>query len=107
MSIQSDPSFLWVRPRLVGGRTNVWGRECLRMSDIELKAASYDGAGVDWPIGYADLGRHYEMVEEYVGIQGMTEGLPGCPTASSSPPMPMTCAETALRTRIEGSSAAR
>ncbi len=23
---ESDPPFLWVRPRLVGGRTNIWGR---------------------------------------------------------------------------------
>ncbi len=95
----SDPSFLWVRPRLVGGRTNVWGRECLRMSDIELKAASLDGAGVDWPIGYADLVPYYETVEDYVGIQGMTEGLPGLPDGHFQPAMPMTCAETALRTR--------
>ena len=74
---KSDPAFLWVRPRIVGGRTNVWGRECLRMSDIELKAASLDGSGVDWPISYADLVPYYELVEDYVGIQGMPEGLAG------------------------------
>jgi choline dehydrogenase-like flavoprotein len=95
----SDPSFLWVRPRVVGGRTNVWGRECLRISDIELKAASLDGAGADWPISYADLVPYYELVEDYVGIQGMTEGLPGLPDGRFQPAMAMTCAETALRTR--------
>ncbi len=95
----SDPSFLWVRPRVVGGRTNVWGRECLRISDIELKAGSLDGAGVDWPIGYADLVPYYELVEDYVGIQGMSEGLPGLPDGRFQPAMAMTCAETALRTR--------
>ena len=52
---ESDPKFVWVRPRIVGGRTNVWGRESLRISDFEFKAASHDGAGVDWPLGYADL----------------------------------------------------
>ena len=36
---RSDPAFLWVRPRLVGGRTNIWGRACLRFSDIDFKAA--------------------------------------------------------------------
>jgi choline dehydrogenase-like flavoprotein len=96
---KSDPAFLWVRPRIVGGRTNVWGRECLRMSDIELKAASLDGSGADWPISYADLVPYYELVEDYVGIQGMPEGLPGLPDSHFQPAMPLTCPETALRTR--------
>lgn len=98
---ESDPKFLWVRPRVVGGRTNVWGRECLRFSDIELKAASHDGAGVDWPLSYADLAPYYDIVEDYVGIQGMPEGLPGLPDGRFQPAMPLTCAETALRTRFK------
>jgi choline dehydrogenase-like flavoprotein len=98
---ESDPAFLWVRPRLVGGRTNVWGRECLRLSDLELKAASHDGAGVDWPITYADLAPYYDLVEDYVGIQGMAEGLTELPDSHFQPPMALTCAETALRTRIK------
>src|SRR4029453_13823810 len=95
----SDPAFLWVRPRVVGGRTNVWGRGCLRRSEIELKAASLDGSGVEWPISYADLVPYYEIVEDYVGIQGIPEGLPGLPDTHFQPAMPLTCAETALRTR--------
>jgi choline dehydrogenase-like flavoprotein len=98
---ESDPKFLWVRPRVVGGRTNVWGRECLRFSDIELKAASHDGAGVDWPLSYADLAPYYDIVEDYVGVQGMPEGLPGLPDGRFQPVMPLTCAETALRTRFK------
>ncbi|MBK5297776.1 MAG: GMC family oxidoreductase [Vicinamibacteria bacterium] len=98
---KSDPAFLWVRPRLVGGRTNVWGRECLRLSDMEFKAASHDGAGVDWPIGYADIAPYYDLVEDYVGIAGMTEGLAELPDGRFQPAMPLTCAETALRTRIK------
>jgi choline dehydrogenase-like flavoprotein len=98
---ESDPKFFWVRPRLVGGRTNVWGRESLRISDLEFKAASHDGHGVDWPIGYKDVEPYYDLVEEYIGVQGMTEGLPGLPDGRFQPPMAMTCAETALRNRIK------
>jgi choline dehydrogenase-like flavoprotein len=98
---ESDPKFLWVRPRLVGGRTNVWGRECLRLSDMEFKAASHDGAGVDWPISYADIAPYYDLVENYVGIGGMHEGLPELPDGRFQPAMPLTCAETALRTRFK------
>lgn len=97
----SDPKFLWVRPRLVGGRTNIWGRACLRLSDIDLKAASHDGSGEDWPIGYADLAPYYDLVEEYVGVAAMAEGLSELPDGRFQPAMPMTCAETALRTRLK------
>jgi len=97
----SDPAFLWVRPRLVGGRTNIWGRACLRLSDIDFKAASHDGAGVDWPIGYADVAPYYDLVEDYVGIAAMAEGLAELPDGRFQPVMPLTCAETALRTRLK------
>ncbi len=50
-----DKPFDWIRNRVVGGRLHTWGRMCLRMSDWELKAASRDGIGEDWPISYADL----------------------------------------------------
>jgi choline dehydrogenase-like flavoprotein len=98
---ESDPPFLWVRPRLVGGRTNIWGRACLRFSDIDFKAASHDGAGVDWPIGYADIAPYYDLVEDYVGIAAMAEGLAELPDGRFQPVMPLTCAETALRTRLK------
>ena len=98
---ESDPKFVWVRPRIVGGRTNVWGRESLRISDLEFKAASHDGAGADWPLGYADLEPYYDLVEQYIGVQGMTEGLPGLPDGRFQPPMAMTCAEVALRTSFK------
>ena len=100
-STRPTPPFLWVRPRLVGGRTNIWGRACLRLSDIDFKAASHDGAGVDWPIGYADIAPYYDLVEDYVGINGLTEGLAELPDGRFQPAMPFTCAETALRTRFK------
>src|SRR6185312_6729418 len=33
------------RIRMVGGRTNVWGRQSYRLSDLNFKSASYDGFG--------------------------------------------------------------
>jgi choline dehydrogenase-like flavoprotein len=59
----ADKPFSWQgRVRLTGGRTNVWARQCYRFSDLDLKAASFDGAGQDWPIGYADLAPYYDIV---------------------------------------------
>ena len=71
-----DKPFSWQgRLRIVGGRTNVWGRQSYRLSDLDFKAASFDGYGDDWPLGYEDLAPYYDRVEEYVGITGMNEGV--------------------------------
>jgi choline dehydrogenase-like flavoprotein len=97
-----DKPFSWQgRLRVIGGRTNVWGRQSYRLSDLDFKAKSHDGYGADWPISYADLAPYYDIVEEYVGISGMTEGVPELPDGKFQPPMAMNCAETRLRTRVK------
>ena len=94
--------FSWQgRLRVIGGRTNVWGRQSYRLSDLDFKAKSHDGFGEDWPISYADLAPYYDIVEEYVGISGQAEGTAELPDGKFQPPMPMTCAETRLRTRVK------
>jgi len=100
-TIGNEP-FPWVgRIRLVGGRTNVWGRQSYRFSDLDFKAASHDGHGVDWPVSYADLAPYYDIVERYVGISGQAEGHPVLPDGIYQAPMPLTCAEQALRDRVK------
>jgi choline dehydrogenase-like flavoprotein len=51
----SGTSYAWVRARCLGGKTNIWGRLALRLSDFEFKAKSHDGYGEDWPISYRDI----------------------------------------------------
>ena len=98
----ADKPFSWQgRLRVIGGRTNVWGRQSYRLSDLDFKAKSHDGYGDDWPISYADLAPYYDIVEEYVGISGMTEGVAELPDGKFQPPMAMNCAETRLRTRVK------
>lgn len=67
--------FSWIRLRLVGGRTALWQRVALRMSDRQFKAASIDGAGADWPISYSDLSPYYDEVEQFIGVYGRAENL--------------------------------
>ena len=67
----ADKPFNWMgRLRITGGRTNVWGRVSLRYSDWDFKAASFDGYGENWPLGYKDIEPYYDLVEKYVGITG-------------------------------------
>ena len=98
----ADKPFSWQgRMRITGGRTNVWARQSYRLSDLDFKAASFDGFGEDWPLGYKDLAPYYDLVEEYVGISGQAEGVSELPDGRFLPPMPLTCPEMRLRQRVK------
>lgn len=90
--------FSWQgRTRIIGGRTNVWGRQSYRFSDYDFKAASIDGHGIDWPIAYKDLESYYDLVEEYVGISGLPENDPMLPDSRFHPAMGFNCSEVHIR----------
>jgi choline dehydrogenase-like flavoprotein len=98
----ADKPFNWMgRLRVTGGRTNVWGRVSLRFSDWDFKAASLDGYGENWPLGYKDIEPYYDLVEKYVGITGSPEGLEHLPDGQFQLPVPLTCQETLFRNRVK------
>jgi choline dehydrogenase-like flavoprotein len=71
--------FDWWRARMLGGRTNHWGRISLRFGPDDFRGKSRDGLGDDWPISYDDLKPWYDEVDKLVGIFGSVEGLPNHP----------------------------
>jgi choline dehydrogenase-like flavoprotein len=75
--------FDWWRARMLGGRTNHWGRIALRDGPYDFKPHSRDGLGFDWPIGYQDVAPYYDKVERLIGVYGSNEGLENTP---DSPP---------------------
>lgn len=83
--VPADKPFNWIRMRLVGGRTALWNRVVLRMSDRQFKASSIDGFGSDWPITYADLAPYYEAIEQFAGVYGIREGLTEVPDGAFIP----------------------
>jgi choline dehydrogenase-like flavoprotein len=93
-SASSEPGrqFTWWRARMLGGRTNHWGRIALRNGPYDFKPYSRDGLGRDWPIGYEDVAPYYDKAEMLVGIYGGNEGLENTPTSSPGvllpPPKP-------------------
>jgi choline dehydrogenase-like flavoprotein len=93
--------FDWIRGRQVGGRTIMWGRQSYRLSDYDLKAATHDGFGDDWPFSYAELAPYYDRVEEFIGVSGSAEQLPQLPDGKFLPPMKLTCGEWLLKRSIE------
>lgn len=91
-STGEDSEFLWWRSRMLGGRTNHWGRFSLRFSHHDFNASSRDGLGVDWPMNYEDLAPWYDRTEALVGVCGNNPGLDDVPDSSPGvlqpPPMP-------------------
>jgi choline dehydrogenase-like flavoprotein len=102
-----DPSrqFKWWRSRMLGGRTNHWGRISLRMGEYDFKPYSRDGLGFDWPISYADLAPYYDKTEMLIGVYGSNEGLentPDSPTGVLLPPPAPRAYELLAKKACEG-----
>jgi len=96
-----DRPFAWIRGRHVGGKSIMWGRQSYRLSDYDLKAASRDGFGMDWPLDYAELAPYYDRVERFVGISGMAENVPQLPDSQFLPPMALNCGEMVARQTLK------
>ena len=61
----------WFRSRMLGGRTNHWGRISLRFGPDDFRRKSIDGLGDDWPITYDDMKPYYDKVDRFIGIFGI------------------------------------
>jgi choline dehydrogenase-like flavoprotein len=88
-TVAHGSEFLWWRPRMLGGRTNHWGRIALRFGPYDFKPYSRDGLGFDWPITYDDLAPWYDRVERLIGVTGRAErieNLPDSPAGCHLPP---------------------
>lgn len=72
---KDDTSFDWFRARMLGGRTNHWGRISLRFGPLDFKRKDYDGMGDNWPIGYDDVKPFYDRVDKMIGVFGSKEGI--------------------------------
>ncbi len=90
-------NFQWFRSRIVGGRTNHWGRIALRFAPIDFKSATRDGLGDDWPITYDDLAPYYDKVESYIGVFGTREGVSSAPDGMFLPPPKPRCTDLIVK----------
>ena len=77
-----DSEFFWWRSRMLGGRTNHWGRNSFRMGPYDFKPKSRDGLGFDWPIGYEDIATWYDRTEALIGVYGVNSGLTNHPNSA-------------------------
>jgi len=78
--------FDWFRSRMLGGRTNHWGRISLRFGPKDFKSKDYDGLGENWPISYQDIKPYYDKVDRLIGVFGTKENMPNEPDGFFLPP---------------------
>jgi choline dehydrogenase-like flavoprotein len=86
-------NFRWFRCRMLGGRTNHWGRISLRFGPDDFRRGDLDGLSPNWPISYDDLKPYYDRVDQLIGIFGSVENLPNEPDGIFLPPPRPRCHE--------------
>jgi choline dehydrogenase-like flavoprotein len=96
-TVGSGSQFRWWRARMLGGRTNHWGRISLRFGPDDFKGKARDGLGDDWPISYDDVAPYYDRVDRLVGIFGSNEGLRNHPDGAFLPPPAPRCYELLVK----------
>ncbi|MFI5232855.1 MAG: GMC family oxidoreductase N-terminal domain-containing protein, partial [Gemmatimonadales bacterium] len=89
--------FDWWRARMVGGRTNHWGRISLRFGPDDFKAKDRDGLGDNWPIAYDDMAPYYDKVDDLIGVFGSNEGLRNHPDGHFLPAPRPRCHELLIK----------
>src|ERR1017187_8855079 len=87
-TVAPGSQFRWFRPRMLGGRTNHYGRFSFRFADYDFKPYSRDGLGFDWPISYEDVAPYYDKAEAFIGVTGTKEGIRSAPDGVFQPPPP-------------------
>jgi choline dehydrogenase-like flavoprotein len=85
--------FDWWRARMLGGRTNHWGRISLRFGPDDFKGKTKDGLGDDWPIAYEDVAPYYDRVDRLIGVFGSPAGIRNQPDSIFLPPPKPRCYE--------------
>jgi choline dehydrogenase-like flavoprotein len=90
--------FDWFRSRMLGGRTNHWGRISLRFGPDDFRRRSLDGLGDDWPITYDDIKPYYDRIDELIGIFGTNlPQFPNEPDGSFMTPPAPRCYELVIK----------
>ncbi|MFD2523432.1 GMC oxidoreductase [Emticicia soli] len=78
--------FRWFRSRMLGGRTNHWGRISMRFGPDDFRRGSLTGIGDDWPTSYEDYAPYYDKVDRLIGLFGTKEGIRNEPDGIFLPP---------------------
>ncbi len=96
-TVASGSKFRWWRGRMLGGRTNHWGRISLRFGPDDFKGGTKDGMSDDWPITYDDVAPYYDRIDDLIGVFGSHEGMRNNPDGRFLPPPKPRCYELLVK----------
>ena len=87
-TVAQGSDFMWWRARMLGGRTNHWGRISPRMGPYDFKPRSRDGLGIDWPLTYDELEPYYDKTEALIGVYAHDQSLENTPVSRNGTQLP-------------------
>ena len=97
-TVAEGSKFSWWRGRMLGGRTNHWGRISLRFGPDDFKGYAAQGLlAEDWPISYDDVAPYYDRVDDLIGVFGSKEGLRNHPDGNFLPAPTPRCYELLVK----------
>jgi choline dehydrogenase-like flavoprotein len=96
-TVAPGSDFSWFRSRVLGGRTNHYGRVTLRFADYDFIPRTIDGLGFDWPITYADLAPYYDKADAFIGVVGTAENIRSAPDGIFQPPAALRVHDTLVQ----------
>jgi choline dehydrogenase-like flavoprotein len=82
-TVAQGDQWRWFRSRIIGGRTNHYGRISLRFSDYDFQPE--DGLSDAWPVTYDEMAPWYDKAEGFIGVTGTREGLRTAPDGNFLP----------------------
>jgi choline dehydrogenase-like flavoprotein len=86
---KGNTHFDWFRARMLGGRTNHWGRISLRFGPHDFKPQRQDGVSAEWPVTYDEIKPYYDKIDRLLGVYGTKENLENEPDGIFlNPPKP-------------------
>jgi choline dehydrogenase-like flavoprotein len=94
-TVAQGSEWRWFRSRILGGRTNHYGRISLRFSDYDFQPE--DGLSEAWPVTYEEMSPWYDKAEGFIGVTGTKEGLRTAPDGNFLPPVPPRVHESLIK----------
>jgi choline dehydrogenase-like flavoprotein len=68
--VNRNPEKEWLTSPGFGGNSKCWWAGATRFMPGDFQLKSRYGVGIDWPVSYEDLEKHYGVVEEVMAVSG-------------------------------------
>ena len=96
-TVAPGSDFSWFRSRILGGRTNHYGRVTLRFADYDFKPTIARRAWLRLADRYEDLAPYYDKAEQFIGVIGTVENIRSAPDGIFDKPAALRAHDTLVQ----------